>query len=172
LFIDGQDVLTRGIPIKPIKDETTNQMAMPPENELTRRLDRNAVILYNNGLFLIMYRLLMFCLHHLLETEATVLAEERAKTIYNNICIHLQLCALACTRRYCSYLEHVVSYLDTTSHIRTIFFDRDRVPIAIPCNISSVTHTQSNPGIYMEETLTRYLDTCNLSAPRGIGVNY
>jgi hypothetical protein len=77
LLIDGQDVFTRGIPIKPIKDETTQQMVMPPGNELTRRLERNAVILQNNSLFLIMSRSLMFSLHHLLQTEEAVLAEER-----------------------------------------------------------------------------------------------
>jgi hypothetical protein len=55
------------------------QMVMPHENELTRRLERNAVILQNNGLFLITSRLLMFSLHHLMETEESVLAEERVR---------------------------------------------------------------------------------------------
>jgi hypothetical protein len=90
LLLDGQDVLIRGIPTKPIKDETTQQMVMPPENELTGCLEHNAVILQNNGLFLIMSRSLMFGLHHLLETEATVLAEERAKAVYYNICRHFK----------------------------------------------------------------------------------
>jgi hypothetical protein len=31
LLLDGQDVLTRGIPTMPIKDETTQQMVMPPK---------------------------------------------------------------------------------------------------------------------------------------------
>jgi hypothetical protein len=74
LLLDGQDVLTRGIPTKLIKDETMQQLVMPPENELTRRLERNAVILQNNGLFLIKSRSLMFSLHYLLEIEETVLA--------------------------------------------------------------------------------------------------
>jgi hypothetical protein len=90
LLLDGQDVLTRGIPIKPIKDETTQQMVMPPENELTRRLERIVVILQNKGLFLIMSRSLMFGEHHLLETVATALAEERAKAVYTNICRHFK----------------------------------------------------------------------------------
>jgi hypothetical protein len=63
---------------------------MPPENELTRRLERNAVFLQNNGLYLIMSCSLMFGLHHLLETQSTVLAEERAKAVYNNICRHFK----------------------------------------------------------------------------------
>jgi hypothetical protein len=72
--------------MKPIKDVTTNQMVLPPENELTRLQERNAVIPQNIGLVLIMSCSLMFNLHHLLKTEETVLAESRAKAVYNNIC--------------------------------------------------------------------------------------
>jgi hypothetical protein len=50
LLLDGQVVLTQGIPVKPIKDATTNQMVIPPENKLTRLMERNAVIVQNNGL--------------------------------------------------------------------------------------------------------------------------
>jgi hypothetical protein len=56
LLLDGQDVLTRGITIRPIKDETTNQMVLPEENDLTRQLERSTVILHNIGLYLIMSR--------------------------------------------------------------------------------------------------------------------
>jgi hypothetical protein len=69
LLLDGQDVLTRGITIRPIIDETTNQMVLPEENDLTRRLERNAVILQDNGLYLIMSLSLMFALHHILEID-------------------------------------------------------------------------------------------------------
>jgi hypothetical protein len=90
LLLDGQDVLTKGITIRPIKDENTNPMVIPEEIDLTRRQERNAVILQKNVLYLIMSRSLMFGLHHLLETDEKVLAENHAKAAYSNICSHFK----------------------------------------------------------------------------------
>jgi hypothetical protein len=119
---------------------------MPPENELTRRLEQNDVILLNNGLFLIMLRSLMSSLRHLLETEETVLAEERAKTVFNNICRHFKPCTLWFEESTQHKWHNIVMRTPTESF-------NNMQAILAECSSAGIVITQQNAAIRFAKLL-------------------